>query len=111
MLPIIANYPPPTVKGKYIKIKFVTQLPTKTPSFAFFCSNPQYIKESYKRFIENKQPYLTLHGHVHESSRLTGVWKEKIGSTYCFQAANDSKELSIIKFDLDNPGRAVRVLI
>ncbi len=53
-LPIIANFPPPTVKGKHIKIKFVTQLPTRTPSFAFFCSNPQYIKESYRRFIENK---------------------------------------------------------
>ena len=54
MLPIIANYPPPAFKGKYIKIKFITQLPTQTPSFAFFCNHPQYLKEPYKRFLENK---------------------------------------------------------
>ena len=54
MLPEIENYPPPAWKGKYIKIKYVTQLPTKAPKFAFFCNLPQYIKAPYKRFIENK---------------------------------------------------------
>ncbi len=54
LLPLIENYPPPAIKGKYIKIKYVTQLPTSTPSFAFFCNLPQYIKEPYKRFLENK---------------------------------------------------------
>ena len=54
MLPEIENYPPPATKGKYIKIKYVTQLPTKFPSFAFFCNLPQYVKEPYKRFLENK---------------------------------------------------------
>ena len=54
MLPIIENYPPPSVKGKYIKIKFCTQLPTPHPQFAFFCNLPQYVKEPYKRFLENK---------------------------------------------------------
>jgi len=54
MLPIIENYPPPATKGKYIKIKYVTQLTGKSPIFAFFCNLPQYIKEPYKRFIENK---------------------------------------------------------
>lgn len=55
MLPLIENYPPPTTKGKYIKIKYVTQLPnTHIPSFVFFCNLPQYIKEPYKRFLENK---------------------------------------------------------
>jgi len=54
MLPIIENYPPPSSKGKSIKIKFVTQLPTYFPSFAFFCSNPKYLREDYKRFLENK---------------------------------------------------------
>lgn len=54
MLPIIEGNPPPANKGKYIKIKFCTQLPTRTPSFAFFANVPQYVKEPYKRFIENK---------------------------------------------------------
>ncbi len=54
MLPEIENYPPPAWKGKYIKIKYITQLPTRSPSFAFFCNLPQYVKEPYKRFLENK---------------------------------------------------------
>ena len=55
MLPIIENYPPPAWKGKYIKIKYVTQLPNvHTPSFVFFANLPQWIKELYKRFLENK---------------------------------------------------------
>ncbi|PPL01089.1 ribosome biogenesis GTPase Der [Parapedobacter indicus] len=54
MLPIIENYPPPATKGKYIKIKYVTQIAGKSPMFAFFCNLPQYIKEPYRRFIENK---------------------------------------------------------
>jgi len=54
MLPIIENYPPPATKGKYIKIKYVTQIAGRSPMFAFFCNLPQYIKESYRRFIENK---------------------------------------------------------
>lgn len=53
-LPIIEKTPPPSTKGKYIKIKYVTQLPTNCPSFAFFCNLPQYIPDSYKRFLENK---------------------------------------------------------
>ncbi|MFK8046044.1 MAG: ribosome biogenesis GTPase Der [Crocinitomicaceae bacterium] len=51
---VIEKNPPPSVKGKFIKIKFVTQLPTFSPSFALFCNLPQYIREDYKRFIENK---------------------------------------------------------
>ncbi|BDD02961.1 ribosome biogenesis GTPase Der [Aureibacter tunicatorum] len=54
MLSVIEAYPPPAVKGKYIRIKYVTQLPTKHPSIAFFCNLPQYIKESYQRYLENK---------------------------------------------------------
>jgi GTP-binding protein len=53
-LSVIERQPPPALKGKYIKIKFVTQLPTHAPAFAFFCNLPQYIPESYKRFLENK---------------------------------------------------------
>ena len=54
LLPLIENYPPPATKGKYIKIKYVTQLPTPTPQFAFFVNLPQYIREPYRRFLENK---------------------------------------------------------
>ena len=54
LLEEIENYPPPSLKGKYIRIKYVTQLPTATPSFAFYCNLPQYVKDPYKRFLENK---------------------------------------------------------
>ena len=54
ILPEIENYPPPAWKGKYVRIKYVTQLPTRTPSFAFFCNLPQWVKDPYKRFLENK---------------------------------------------------------
>lgn len=54
MLPIIEQTPPPSYKGKYIKIKYITQLPMHYPAFAFFCNNPQYIKDAYRRFIENQ---------------------------------------------------------
>ncbi|NNC82985.1 MAG: ribosome biogenesis GTPase Der [Flavobacteriales bacterium] len=54
MLPIIENTPPPATKGKYIKIKYCAQLPTTVPSFAFFCNLPQYIKDPYRRFLENQ---------------------------------------------------------
>lgn len=54
MLEAIDKYPPPSLKGKHIKIKYVTQLPGKVPMFAFFCNLPQYIKDPYRRYIENK---------------------------------------------------------
>src|SRR5471030_1530631 len=54
MLPIIENYPPPSIKGKYVKIKYITQIAGTSPMFAFFCNLPQYVKEPYYRFIENK---------------------------------------------------------
>jgi len=54
MLPEIEHYPPPALKGKYIKIKYITQLPIRTPTFAFFCNLPQYIKAPYQRYLENK---------------------------------------------------------
>ena len=54
MLPIIENQPPPANKAKFVKIKYIMQLPTPQPQFAFFCNLPQYVKEPYKRFLENK---------------------------------------------------------
>jgi GTP-binding protein len=54
ILPFVDNYPPPSIKGKSISIKYITQLPGQSPSFAFFANHPQYIQESYRRFIENK---------------------------------------------------------
>jgi GTP-binding protein len=64
MLPLIEAYPPPAYKGKYVKIKFCTQLPTPYPQFAFFCNLPQYVKEPYKRYLENK---------IREEFDFTGV--------------------------------------
>lgn len=54
VLEIVKSYPPPAIKGKFVKIKYCMQLPTKTPQFAFFCNLPQYVKDPYKRFVENK---------------------------------------------------------
>lgn len=54
LLDVISSTPPPSVKGKYVKIKYITQLPAKKPTFVFFCNLPQYVKESYKRFLENR---------------------------------------------------------
>lgn len=64
LLPIIAATPPPQTKGKFVKIKYITQLKTHYPTFAFFCNMPQYIKEPYARFLENK---------LRDNFNLTGV--------------------------------------
>ncbi|MCH7525400.1 MAG: ribosome biogenesis GTPase Der [Bacteroidetes bacterium] len=63
LLPIIENYPPPAYKGKFVKIKYIMQLPTPQPQFAFFCNLPQYVKDPYKRFLENKlREHFDFHG-------------------------------------------------
>lgn len=64
-----------------------------------------------QRFIEEKQPLLTLHGHIHESTRLTGHWREQFGNTFSFNAAHDGPELSLIRFDPNNLPNASRQLI
>jgi len=64
-----------------------------------------------KRFIEARQPRITLHGHVHESSRLTSFWHEKIGRTFSFSAALEGQTLSLIRFDPNQPENARRILI
>jgi Icc-related predicted phosphoesterase len=64
-----------------------------------------------QRFIKKKQPLLTLHGHVHESTRLTGYWKQRFGKTYSFNAAHDGPELALIRFRSDDLENATRVLI
>jgi uncharacterized protein len=64
-----------------------------------------------QHFIEEKKPWITLHGHVHESTRLTGNWQQKFGRTHSFNAAHDGPELSLIIFELHNPQRAERLLI
>jgi Icc-related predicted phosphoesterase len=64
-----------------------------------------------RRFIEERQPLLTLHGHIHESGRLTGSWKQKIGRTWMFSAAYDGPELALVRFNLEDPGEASRELI
>lgn len=64
-----------------------------------------------RRLIEERQPMLTLHGHVHESTRLTGVWCDKIGRTLAVSAAHDGQELALVRFEMENPGGAVRDLV
>ena len=64
LLPLIENNPPPAVKGKYLKVKYITQLKSHHPQFIFFCNLPQYFKDPYKRFLENK---------IREAYDFTGV--------------------------------------
>jgi Icc-related predicted phosphoesterase len=64
-----------------------------------------------RRFIEARQPLVTLHGHVHESARITGAWQERIGRTLAMSAAHEGPELALVSFDLEDPGRASRRLI
>jgi len=63
-----------------------------------------------RRFIEEHQPYLTLHGHVHESCSIMGTWRDKIGKTPMFTAAHDGPELAVVRFDLEDPDSASREL-
>jgi uncharacterized protein len=64
-----------------------------------------------RRFIESRQPLLTLHGHIHESARITGIWKEQIGKTVMISAAHDGPELALVRFDPDDPAKATRELV
>lgn len=64
-----------------------------------------------RRFIEKHQPLVTLHGHIHESVRLTGEWRDRIGRTHLFGGAHDGNELALVLFDLENLGAARRELL
>jgi Icc-related predicted phosphoesterase len=64
-----------------------------------------------RRFIEARQPRVTLHGHVHESPRLTGAWRERLGRTWAFSAAHDGPELALVRFDPAHPEAATRELL
>jgi Icc-related predicted phosphoesterase len=64
-----------------------------------------------RRFVEARQPLLTLHGHVHESTRLTGAWQQRLGRTLCLQGAHDGPELALVRFDLLHPAGATRALL
>ena len=64
-----------------------------------------------QRFIEERQPHLTLHGHIHESARITGSWRDRIGRTVMFSAAHDGPELALVRFSIEDPDSAARELI
>ena len=64
-----------------------------------------------QRMIEKKQPFLTLHGHVHESASITGAWKDKIGNTCMFSAAHNESELALVRFHPENIKNASRELV
>ena len=64
-----------------------------------------------QRFVRERQPLVTLHGHVHESARLTGDWRDRLGRTHMFSAAHDGPELALVRFDLNDLDGATRELI
>jgi len=64
-----------------------------------------------ERFIRRRRPLVTLHGHVHEAARLTGVWKEQLGSTWILGAAHDGPELALVRFSPEDPASATRELL
>lgn len=67
--------------------------------------------KAIRNLIEERQPYITMHGHIHESAGITGEWKQELGRTWSFSAAHDGPELAVIKFELQNPLSATRRLI
>lgn len=67
--------------------------------------------KAIRRFIDNQQPYITLHGHAHESSTITGYWNQQFGRTHSFSAAYQGNELSLVIFQIDNPAQSERKLI
>jgi len=67
--------------------------------------------KAIRNFIDEKQPYITMHGHIHESSRIAGEWKQKLGRTWSFTAAYDGPELAVVKFELNDPLSVTRRLI
>ena len=64
-----------------------------------------------RRFLEARQPLLSLHGHIHESARLTGSWQDTLGRTLCLSAAHDGPELALVRIDLDRPELETRELV
>ncbi len=64
-----------------------------------------------RKFILERRPRLTLHGHIHESVSITGAWKEQLGATWCYSAAHKGRELALVRFDPDEPERATRELL
>lgn len=73
--------------------------------------DPHVGSVAIRRLIESRQPLATLHGHIHESPRLTGAWRDQIGRTICLSAAHDGPELSLVRFDPRAPQRATRELL
>jgi Icc-related predicted phosphoesterase len=64
-----------------------------------------------RRFVESRQPLVTMHGHIHESARITGSWRDRIGRTHVLGAAHDGPELALVTFTLEDPGEAARELL
>ena len=85
---------------------------------SFHPANPDHQKKpihvgskAIRNFISEKQPFITMHGHIHESARITGEWKQSLGRTWSFSAAHDGPELALIRFELNDPLSATRRLI
>jgi Icc-related predicted phosphoesterase len=80
-------------------------------SFDHVPLDPHVGSIAIRRLIETRQPLLTLHGHVHESARLTGDWRDRVGRTVCLSAAHDGEELALVRVDLEAPEGATRELV
>ncbi len=100
---------------------FLFHTPPYQTALDRLCRNPRIVNHApldvhagsvaVKRFIENRQPGITLHGHIHESVGITGAWKERMGRTYAFSAAHDGPELALIRFSPEKPEEATRELM
>lgn len=90
---------------------FLFHSPPYQSNLDLMASNVHVGSIAIQRFIADKQPWISMHGHVHESARLSGDWKQQTGRTFSFSAANDGPELTIVKFQIDNPRDCERILL
>jgi len=77
----------------------------------FLFHAPPYRTSLDQAALHRRQPLVSLHGHVHEPSRLSGSWRDRLGRTYCYSAAWNGPELAVVRFDLERPAEAERLLL
>ena len=100
-------------EGHGLTISFNNTIDDLLAFARFHYNNSDGIQRSVaiQRFIASRQPLITLHGHIHESTRLTGAWRDRMGNTHAFSAAHDGPELALVRFDPSRPEQASRELV